>query len=112
MSLQSLKIQSLTEYKKQYAMSIENPSLFWNQIASKFLWKKRWDVTLNWNFDEPKITWFDGGMFNITENIFERNLTTQKDSVALIWEPNLPSEENRFFTYQKLFLRSINVRMH
>ena len=33
---------------------------------SNFLWKKKYDKVLEWNFTEPKIEWFKaGGALNI-----------------------------------------------
>ena len=103
MELQSLKINSFEDYQQQYQLSVENPSAFWGNIASHFTWKKPWNSVLNWNFSEPSIQWFDGATLNITENIFERNLAQNKDAIALIWEPNEPSEKEKRYTYQELF---------
>ena len=103
MELQSLKINSFEDYQQRYQLSIENPTQFWENVASHFTWKKPWNSVLEWNFSEPSIQWFDGATLNITENIFERNLAQNKDAVALIWEPNEPSETEKRYTYQELF---------
>ena len=34
------KINSFEEYQDQYKKSVENPSLFWEEIAQTFKWKK------------------------------------------------------------------------
>ncbi len=101
--MKNLKITSFSEYQKQYAFSVANPELFWDGVASTFLWKKKWDNTLTWNFTEPSVHWFEGGTLNITENIFERNLPTKKNALALIWEANSPMEANRTYTYEELY---------
>ena len=41
--MKNLKISSFSEYQKQYEFSITNPDLFWDGVASTFLWKKKWD---------------------------------------------------------------------
>lgn len=97
------KIHSLGGYIHEYQKSIANPSAFWAQQAECFYWRKRWDKVLEWNFEEPSIQWFVNGKLNITENIFEKNLYTHKDSPAIIWEPNDPNEESRTLTYTELF---------
>ncbi|NMM47978.1 acetate--CoA ligase [Marinigracilibium pacificum] len=98
-----MRIQTLSGYIHEYQKSIINPEEFWNRIADEFYWKKPWSKTLNWNFDEPKIEWFQGGKLNITENILDRHLYTMKDKPAIIWEPNDPKEENRVLTYKELY---------
>lgn len=100
--MKTLKISTFSEYEKQYEFSVSNPELFWDGVASSFLWTKKWDKTLTWNFDEPKVRWFEGATMNITENIFERNLPLKKDQLALIWEANNPSQKNKTYTFEEL----------
>jgi acetyl-CoA synthetase len=100
--MSDLRIKSFEEYKVQYQKSIENPSLFWGEIAKSFTWKKPWTQTLKWDFEEPKIEWFKGGLMNITENVLDRHLAERGDKNAIIWEPNDVSEENQVFTYRQL----------
>ncbi|MFT7268583.1 MAG: acetyl-CoA synthetase [Roseivirga sp.] len=99
----SHKIQTLSGYFHEYQKSVSQPEEFWARIADSFHWRKRWDKTLDWNFEEPKVKWFANGKLNITENIFERHLYTKGDSPAIIWEPNDPSEPNRIITYRELY---------
>jgi acetyl-CoA synthetase len=96
------QIKSFEEYKQAYAQSVANPESFWEKIAETFLWKKRWDKVLEWNFREPDAKWFVNGKLNITENCIDRHLSLQSDKPALIWEPNNPQEENRTLTYGEL----------
>lgn len=65
---------SMEEYHKMYHESIENPEKFWNEIASSFIWRKKWDKVLEWEFNTPKIEWFINGKLNITENCLDRHL--------------------------------------
>lgn len=96
------RISSFEEYKEQYKKSVENPEKFWDGVADTFLWKKRWDKTLDWNFEEPNVKWFINGKLNITENCIDRHLKDKADKVALIWEPNNPEEESIKVTYKQL----------
>jgi len=96
------RISSFEEYKEQYKKSVEKPEEFWEGVADTFLWKKRWDKTLNWNFEEPNVKWFINGKLNITENCIDRHLKDKADKVALIWEPNDPKEESIKITYKQL----------
>lgn len=99
------KIQTLAGYFHEYQKSVTQPEDFWNKIAETFHWDKKWDKTLEWNFDKPDVKWFINGKLNITENIFERNLFTLGDKPAIIWEPNDPSEEGITLTYNELFVK-------
>ncbi len=97
------RIHSLGGYIHEYQKSVANPEAFWAQQAENFYWKKRWDKTLEWNFQGPEIKWFLNGKLNLTENIFEKNLYTHGDQEAIIWEPNDPNEETRTLTYAELY---------
>ena len=61
------QIKSLEEYHQCYKESVETPEDFWAGVAENFLWKKKWDKVLEWNFTEPKIEWFKGAKLNVTE---------------------------------------------
>ncbi len=98
----SLKIKTFEEYKEQYKKSVENPEQFWENIANTFTWKKKWDKVLDWNFDEPKINWFEGGKLNITENCLDRHLEKRANKAAIIWEPNNPNEKTITLSYAAL----------
>lgn len=95
-------ITTYEEYKANYKKSIEHPEKFWDEIAEQFSWKKKWEKTLEWNFDEPNVKWFINGKFNITENAIDRHLPEKADKVAFIWEPNALEGKHRTITYQNL----------
>ena len=95
-------LDSFEKYQEAYQASVDNPSAFWDGIAQNFHWQKPWNKTLEWNFDEPKIRWFDGGTLNITENCLDRHLPEHGDDIALLWEPNDPKEQEVRMTYREL----------
>jgi len=97
------QISSFAEYFQKYQESVKDPEGFWAEIAEDYIWHKKWDKVLDWNFKDPDVNWFKGGQLNITENIFERHLPERKDQIALIWEPNDPKEDNVKLTYGQLF---------
>ena len=99
------QITSIQQYEKDYNESISHPEKFWAAVAENFLWKKKWDNVLNWNFKEPKVEWFSGAKLNITENCIDRHLATMGDKPAIIWEPNNPEERTRTVTYNRLHKR-------
>lgn len=103
------QIKSLQQYNEVYKNSIENPEAFWAGVADSFVWHKKWDKVLDWNFNEPKVEWFKGGKLNITENCIDRHLATRGEEPAIIWEPNNPDERTRIVTYNRLHKRVCQV---
>ncbi len=99
------QIKSLSDYQQAYKHSVESPEKFWAGIAAHFKWKKKWDKTLEWNFDQPDVKWFVNGKLNITENCLDRHLRMSCDQPAIIWEPNDPEEHHRVLTYNELFFK-------
>lgn len=95
-------IRTAEEYKAAYEKSIQDPECFWANVASSFLWRKRWDKVLEWNFESPEVKWFQGARLNITENCLDRHLGTMGNKPAIIWEPNDPEEHHRMITYRDL----------
>jgi acetyl-CoA synthetase len=99
----NLKINSFEDYQEKYALSVENPEQFWEGVANEFLWKKKWDKVLEWNFTEPNVQWFKGATLNITENMLDRHLEKRGNKLALIWEPNDPKQRFVRYTYRELY---------
>ncbi|MFN5355799.1 MAG: acetate--CoA ligase [Bacteroidota bacterium] len=97
-----MRIKSLEEYHQRYAESIEDPERFWASIADSFLWKKKWDRVLQWDFNRFDVKWFDGARLNITENCLDRHLAERGDKTAIIWEPNNPNMQSRHLSYRQL----------
>lgn len=96
------QIKSYEEYRDVYQKSIDNPEAFWDEIAQNFVWRKKWDTVLNWDFTAPRVKWFEGGKLNITENCLDRWAKSQPDVPAIIWEPNNPKESPRTLSYKEL----------
>ena len=97
------RITNLSDYFKKYELSEKDPEKFWSEIADNFVWKKKWDKVLDWDFENVDISWFKNAKLNITENIFERNLINRSDKTAIIWEPNDPKESPVYLSYRKLY---------
>jgi acetyl-CoA synthetase len=99
------QLHSLEAYKKAYKKSVDQPEAFWEDIASHFVWKKKWNSVLKWNFDEPNIQWFAGASLNITDNCLDRHLEQNANKPAIIWESNNPNEPAQNITYHQLHQR-------
>jgi len=97
------RIKTLSEYFKKYELSEKDPEKFWSQIADSFLWKKKWDNVLESDFENADFKWFKNAQLNITENIFERNLSERGEKTAIIWEPNDPKESPIYLSYKELY---------
>src|ERR1043166_2898889 len=95
------QITSLEDYKDRYRRSIDSPDAFWADVAKSFMWRKPWDKVLEWNFQEPRVKWFEGAKLNITENCLDRHLESLGEKAAIIWEPNDPVEASRHITYKQ-----------
>ena len=100
----TLQIKSLEEYQEAYTQSVEQPEKFWEDQAKSFVWKRKWDKVLDWEFDTPSVKWFSGGQLNITENCLDRHLETRGDQVAILWEPNDPDAPAKSYTYRQLYI--------
>ncbi|MDT0553784.1 acetate--CoA ligase [Urechidicola vernalis] len=99
-------IKHLEEYYKVYRKSVREPKVFWEEIAEEhFVWRKRWDKVLSWDFKKPEIKWYEGAKLNITENCIDRHLRTNGNKTAILFEPNNPDEEAQHITYNRLYER-------
>lgn len=99
-------IKGLEEYFSVYRKSVSNPAAFWGEIAEEhFIWRKKWDNVLSWDFTKPEIRWFENAQLNITENCIDRHLLTKGNQTAILFEPNDPNEPAEHITYHDLHER-------
>lgn len=99
-------IKNFEEYFQVYRKSVRNPEEFWEEIAEEhFVWRKKWENVLSWDFSKPEIKWFEGAKLNITENCIDRHLHTRGDKTAILFEPNDPNESAEHITYKDLHQR-------
>jgi acetyl-CoA synthetase len=95
-------MNNFQEYLAEYQQSITEPEKFWAKQAEAFVWKKKWNSVLQWDFHKPEVKWFVGAKLNITENCIDRHLPARANQTAILWESNDPSEPSRKITYQQL----------
>jgi len=99
-------IKHLEEYFQVYRKSVRNPESYWEEIAEEhFLWHKRWDEVLSYDFEKPEFKWFKGAKLNITENCIDRHLRTRGDKTAILFEPNDTTEKAQHISYNELHER-------
>ena len=95
-------IKSMSEYKKIYRRSIDDPEGFWGEKAAELTWFKKWKKVLDSDFDEARIKWFVGGKINVSYNCLDRHVETErKNKAAIIWVGDEPGEQ-QIYTYQLL----------
>ncbi len=99
-------IKHLEEYFQVYRKSVRDPETFWSEVAEEhFMWRKKWDNVLSWDFTKPEIKWFEGAELNITENCIDRHLRNRGHKTAILFEPNDPNEDAQHITYKQLHER-------
>jgi acetyl-CoA synthetase len=92
------------EYEAQYARSTEDSNAYWLDQARRLDWIKsptRADESSFYAADFG-IRWFADGRMNAAENCVDRHLELRGDQIALIWEPDDPSECPIRLTYLQL----------
>ncbi len=91
-------------YRAMYARSVEQPDAFWLEQARRLDWMKSPATAGDWSFDADDfhIRWFADGSLNASVNCIDRHLAERADQVAIIWEPDVPTEEPRWITYAEL----------
>ena len=97
-----MKINTLEKYQDSYKQGIEEPEMFWGNIANGFDWSQKWNSVCEYEMSEAQFSWFKGGKTNITENCIDRHLENKADETAIIFEPNSPKEVATHITYKNL----------
>lgn len=104
--MSNYQIKNLEEYFSVYNKSIQQPEVFWGEIAEEhFIWREKWSNVLEWDFETPKIEWFQGAKLNITENAIDRHLLAKGNETAFIFEPNDETEAAQHISYNQLSSR-------
>jgi acetyl-CoA synthetase len=89
-------------YEEMYRESVTDPEGFWTKQAKELIsWQKPWTKVLSWEFQTPRISWFEGARLNVSENCLDRHLEKRGDKPAIIWEGNEPGE-TKTLTYREL----------
>ncbi len=93
------------KYEDLYEAAASSPGSFWLDQATKRLdWITAPTIGGDWSFAKADfhIKWFADGELNVAANCIDRHLAKHGDTVAIIWEPDEPSEEPRRITYRQL----------
>ena len=88
-------------YLKMYEESVNDPKGFWDKQAERLDWFRKWDNTLDWDYNKGHVRWYEGGKLNVSYNCLDRHLEKRGEQTALIWESDDPNVD-RSFTYKEL----------
>ena len=92
------------KYEKLYRRSVEKPDKFWGKEGKRLDWIKPYTRVKNTSFAYPDVSikWFEDGTLNVAANCIDRHVKKRGNQVAIIWEPDDPSQDARFITYREL----------
>ncbi|MEM9784678.1 MAG: acetate--CoA ligase, partial [Pseudomonadota bacterium] len=92
------------KYQAMYRASVEDPEAFWGEAAKRLDWMKAPTKIKNTSFDyhNVSIKWFEDGTLNVAANCVDRHVAAHGDRVAILWEPDDPTEAAEHITYAQL----------
>ena len=92
------------KYEKLYRRSVEKPDKFWGKEGKRIDWIKPYTRVNDSSFAYPDVSirWFEDGTLNVSANCVDRHLKKRGNQVAIIWEPDDPSQAARHITYREL----------
>lgn len=93
----------------------ESLAEFWAEIAAQTVnWIRPWDITLAGSLNHGDVTWFKGGLLNVSANCLDRHLPHKANQPAIIWQGD-NTEEQKILTFAQLYgevCRMSNVLKH
>jgi acetyl-CoA synthetase len=90
------------QYRKLYQQSMDDPALFWADMADAFLsWDQRWHNVVQYDFLTGHAEWFAGGKLNVSYNCIDRHLPHRAEQTAILWEGDDPAD-SKHITYAEL----------
>ncbi|MDA9294104.1 acetate--CoA ligase [bacterium] len=94
-----------TMYEEMYEQSISDPDGFWGEVGHRINWIKPYSKVKNvsYEFEKVNIKWYEDGTLNVAYNCVDRHLEKLGDKVAIIWEPDNPSDQALHITYRELY---------
>jgi acetyl-CoA synthetase len=98
-------IDSVT-YTEMYNRSVAEPVAFWGEHGRRIDWMKPYSVVKNTSFGPGTVSirWYEDGVLNVCANCVDRHLESRGDQIAIIWEGDDPTHDERI-TYRQLYER-------
>jgi acetyl-CoA synthetase len=94
------------KYLGMYKRSLEDPNGFWGEAGKRIDWIKPYTRVKNTSYDPHNVSikWYEDGTLNASVNCIDRHLKTRADQVAIIWEGDDPTVDEKI-TYRQLHER-------
>ncbi|MGF1649281.1 MAG: acetate--CoA ligase, partial [Hyphomicrobiaceae bacterium] len=97
------------KYRDMYEHSLADADAFWGEHGKRVDWIKPYAKVKNITFGhgpntEVSIKWFEDGTLNVCYNCVDRHLADKADQVAIIWEGDDPTVDEKI-TYRQLHER-------
>ena len=100
--LKSTKLNK-EKYQELYKNSIENNDKFWDEVAQRISWKKKYEKVKEVNYkNKVSINWYLKGELNVCYNCIDRHLQKRGDKIAIVWEGDDPNESKKI-SYKELY---------
>jgi acetyl-CoA synthetase len=94
------------KYQAMYKRSVEDPNGFWGEAGKRIDWIKPYTKVKNTSYahENVAIKWYEDGTLNACANCVDRHLAKRGDKVAIIWEGDDPTHDEKI-TYRQLHER-------
>jgi acetyl-CoA synthetase len=94
------------KYKEMYKRSVGDPNGFWGEMGKRLDWIKPYTRVKNTSYDPHNVSikWYEDGTLNVSANCIDRHLKKRADQVAIIWEGDDPTHDEKI-TYRQLHER-------
>ncbi len=94
------------KYLAMYKRSLEDPTGFWGEQGKRIDWIKPYTKVKNTSYDPHRVSikWYEDGTLNASANCIDRHLKTRGDRIAIIWEGDDPTQDEKV-TYRQLHER-------
>jgi acetyl-CoA synthetase len=94
------------KYQAMYKRSVEDPDGFWGEHGKRLDWIRPYTKVKDTSFDlsNVSIKWYEDGTLNVCANCVDRHLEKRGDQVAIIWEGDDPTRDEKI-TYGQLHER-------
>jgi len=95
-----------TKYQEMYKRSVQDPAGFWGEAGKRVDWIKPYTKVKNTSYDPQNVSikWYEDGTLNVCYNCVDRHVKTRGDQVAIIWEGDDPTRDEKI-TYRQLLER-------
>ncbi len=94
------------KYQEMYDRSVADPDGFWGEMGKRIDWMKPYTKVKNTSYDPHNVSikWYEDGTLNVCYNCVDRHLEKRGDQVAIIWEGDDPTVDEKI-TYRQLHER-------